>query len=81
MKFTLFASTYSSITNPYSDLIGDRALDLDGTSSTCEFDVSSLDKAIQLFHSSETYFDFCEKHLGRVYTYLCLEDGRVENVD
>lgn len=79
--FTLFVSTYSNITNPYSDLNGDRALNLNRASSSCRYDASSLEEAIQLFYSSETYNDFCKNHHVRIYTYLWLEDGTVKRVD
>ena len=79
--FTLFVSTYPNITNLYSDLLGDIALNLNRTSATCKFHTPSLDEAIKQFHLSETYKAFREEHTGRLYTYLLLEGARVECVD
>lgn len=79
--FELFVSTYSNITNPFSDLAGDRALDLKRASSTCKIDASSLDEAINQFYLSDTYSAFREEHAGRLYTYLWVDVISVKRVD
>ncbi|MBR0040818.1 MAG: hypothetical protein IJP64_05510 [Oscillospiraceae bacterium] len=79
--FELFVSTYPNITNPFSDLAGDRALDLYGASSTCIVDASSLEEAIDQFCLSETFKTFREKHTGRVYIYIWLDATSVKRVD
>ena len=79
--FELFVSTYSNITNPFSDLTGDQALGLNRASSTCKIDAPSLEEAIKLFYLSDTYKAFREKHTGRLYTYLWLDAVNVKHVD
>lgn len=79
--FELFVSTYSNITNPFSDLAGDRALDLNRASSTCRVDAPSLEEAIKQFYLSDNYKAFRETHTGRLYTYLWLDAISVKRVD
>lgn len=79
--FTLFVSTYSNITNLFSDLTGDIALELNRTSKACKYDVSSLDEAIKQFRLSDTYKVFREEHMGRLYIFLVNKDATVERVD
>ncbi len=79
--FELFVSTYSNITNPFSDLAGDRALDLKRASSTCKIDASSLDEAIKQFYLSDTYRAFRKEYTGRLYTYLWVDAISVKRVD
>ena len=79
--FTLFVSTYSNITNLFSDLTGDIALELNRISKACKYYVSSLDEAIKQFRLSDTYKMFREEHIGRLYIYLLNKDATVERVD
>ena len=79
--FELFVSTYSNITNPFSDLTGDQALGLNRASSTCKIDAPSLEEAIKQFYLSDTYRAFREERAGRLYTYLWVDAISVKRVD
>lgn len=78
---TLFSSTYNNITNTTVELFGDMALNRAQTSIPLSYNVTSLDEAVRLFQASKGYIDFCNAHLGIVYTYQVLENGYVKRVD
>ena len=79
--FILFASTYSNITNPLTDLVGDIALELNQTTKACKYDTTTLEEAVNQFCLSEIYKTFCEKVTGRVYVYRVFEDASVMRVN
>lgn len=78
---TLFASLYNNICNPTVELLGDMAINRSQTSIPVSYDVSSLEEAVRLFQASKEYFDFCNAHLGVVYTYQVLDSRCVKRVD
>ena len=78
----LFASIYSKLTNPFSDLVADYALDIHGCSRTASYETNDSVAATALFQESREYYAFCERFSGRdVYTYLINSDGTVCRAD
>lgn len=80
-KYVLFASTYANITNVFTDLVSDSALNNNGVSQYREYFTFSLREAVQEFRESDTYILFKDTHRSRTFIYLLLENGYVQRIE
>ena len=80
-KYVLFASTYTNITNVFTDLVSDSALNNNGVSQSREYFTSSLCEAVQEFQKSDIYTIFKANHRSQIFLYLLLENGCVQKIE
>ena len=78
----LFASIYGDLRNLFSDLVADRALNINGCTEVEKYDSADLSSAVAQFHDSEAYYSFCERFADEpVYTYNVNDDGTACRID
>ena len=78
----VFASVYGSLRNLFTDLDGDKALNINGCSDVKNYESTDLPSAVAHFQDSEEFYSFCERFIDKtVYTYNMNDDGTVCRID